>query len=93
LSLAEQQTAKQLQSLKIQLNKLQKSVQYYQSSAIPQANLMISTAHKSYQAGEIEYVEFVQSITQAWQIKEMYLSEVHNLNQVIINIETLVGHE
>jgi cobalt-zinc-cadmium resistance protein CzcA len=54
---------------------------------------MISTAHKSYQAGEIEYVEFVQSITQAWQIKEMYLSEVHNLNQVIINIETLVGHE
>lgn len=93
LSLAEQQTAKQLQSLKIQLNKLQKSVQYYQSSAIPQANLMISTAHKSYQAGEIEYVEFVQSITQAWQIKEMYLNEVHNLNQVIINIETLVGHE
>lgn len=93
LSLAEQQTTKQLQSLKIQLNKLQKSVQYYQSSAIPQANLMISTAHKSYQAGEIEYVEFVQSITQAWQIKEMYLSEVHNLNQVIINIETLVGHE
>lgn len=93
LSLAEQQTAKQLQSLKIQLEKLRKSVQYYQSSAIPQANLMISTAHKSYQAGEIEYVEFVQSITQAWQIKEMYLSEVHNLNQVIINIETLVGHE
>lgn len=93
LYLAEQQTAKQLQSLKIQLEKLRKSVQYYQSSAIPQANLMISTAHKSYQAGEIEYVEFVQSITQAWQIKEMYLSEVHNLNQVIINIETLVGHE
>lgn len=93
LSLAEQQTTKQLQSLKIQLEKLRKSVQYYQSSAIPQANLMISTAHKSYQAGEIEYVEFVQSITQAWQIKEMYLSEVHNLNQVIINIETLVGHE
>ncbi|MDI9878952.1 CusA/CzcA family heavy metal efflux RND transporter [Flectobacillus longus] len=93
LSLAQQQTAKQLQSLMIQLNKLQKSAQYYQKSAIPQANLMISTAHKSYQAGEIEYVEFVQSITQAWQIKEMYLNEVHNLNQVIINIETLVGHE
>lgn len=93
LQYAENQLTRQLQSLGIQLDKLQKSVSYYENSAIPQANLIITTATKSYQAGEIEYVEFVQNITQAWLIKEMYLSEVHNLNQVIINIETIIGHE
>lgn len=83
----------QLNSLKIQYEKSKNSLEYYEKSALPQADLIIKTATKSYQVGEIEYVEFAQSITQAWQIKEGYLSELQGFNQIIINIETIIGNE
>ena len=90
---AESQLQSQLNSLKIQVEKSETSLKYYKESALPQADLISKTASKSYRAGEIEYVEFVQNITQAWQIKEMYLSELQNFNQLIVNIETLIGNE
>jgi heavy metal efflux system protein len=93
IQLAENQLESQLKTLKIQHDKIKNSIAYYEKSALPQANLIISTATKMYQIGEIEYVEFVQNITQAWQIKEAYLSEIQTLNQIIINIETIIGNE
>jgi heavy metal efflux system protein len=93
LQLAESQLASQLNLLKIQYEKSKTSLDYYEKSALPQADLIIKTATKSYQAGEIEYIEFAQNITQAWQIKEAYLSELQGFNQIIINIETIIGNE
>jgi cobalt-zinc-cadmium resistance protein CzcA len=93
IKLTENQLNSQLNSLKIQYEKLQKSLDYYEKFALPQSELIIRTAAKSYQAGEIEYVEFAQNITQAWQIKESYLSELQTFNQIIINIETIIGNE
>ena len=93
IKLTETQLNVQLNSLKIQYEKLQKSLDYYEKFALPQSELIIRTAAKSYQAGEIEYVEFAQNITQAWQIKESYLSELQTFNQIIINIETIIGNE
>jgi heavy metal efflux system protein len=91
--LAESQLGNQLNTLKIQYEKSKYSLEYYEKSALPQADLIIKTATKSYQAGEIEYIEFAQNITQAWQIKESYLSELQIFNQIIINIETIIGNE
>ena len=68
-------------------------MEYYEKSALPQADLIIKTATKSYQVGEIEYVEFAQNITQAWQIKEAYLYDLQGFNQIVINIETIIGNE
>ena len=93
LQLAESQLESQLRTLKIQYEKSKNSLDYYEKSALPQADLIIKTATKSYQAGEIEYLEFTQNITQAWQIKELYLSELQAFNQIIINIETIIGNE
>jgi cobalt-zinc-cadmium resistance protein CzcA len=93
IKLTENQLTIQLNSLKIQYEKLQKSLDYYEKFALPQSELIISTASKIYKAGEIEYIEFAQNITQAWQIKESYLSELQTFNQIIINIETIIGNE
>ena len=93
IKLTENQLLTQLNSLKIQYGKLQKSLDYYEKFALPQSELIIRTASKIYQAGEIEYIEFAQNITQAWQIKESYLSEIQAFNQIIINIETIIGNE
>ncbi len=89
----ESQLESQLNALKIQYEKSKNSLEYYEKSALPQADLIIKTATKSYQAGEIEYVEFAQNIIQAWQIKEVYLSELQGFNQIVINIETITGNE
>jgi cobalt-zinc-cadmium resistance protein CzcA len=48
---------------------------------------------KSYQQGEIEYVEMLQNTQQAWQIREQYLQEVLAYNQSIVQIETILGNE
>ena len=93
IKLTQNQLQTQLNALKIQYEKGKKSLDYYEKFALPQSELIIKTAAKSYRAGEIEYIEFAQNITQAWQIKESYLSELQILNQIIINIETIIGNE
>ena len=73
--------------------KYRASLAYYQSTALPQAALLEKTALKSYQQGEIEYVEMLQNTQQAWQIRESYLQEVNAYNQAIITRQTIIGNE
>lgn len=80
-------------NLKAQYQTLQNSLRYYNTIALPQAELLESTALKSYQQGEIEYVEMLQNTQAAWAIRENYLREVQNNNQNIIQIETILGNE
>ena len=73
--------------------KYRASLAYYTSTALPQATLLEKTALKSYQQGEIEYVEMLQNTQQAWQIRESYIQEVNAYNQAIITRQTLIGNE
>jgi cobalt-zinc-cadmium resistance protein CzcA len=73
--------------------KFRASLAYYTSTALPQAALLEKTALKSYQQGEIEYVEMLQNTQQAWQIRESYIMEVNAYNQAIITRQTLIGNE
>jgi cobalt-zinc-cadmium resistance protein CzcA len=76
-----------------QLEKYLSSLQYYQETGLAQAAWLETTALKSYQQGEIEYVEMLANTQQAWQIREQYLQEVLAYNQSIIQIETILGNE
>jgi cobalt-zinc-cadmium resistance protein CzcA len=92
----EQQKSQFTTELQTQISlyeKLGKSLEYYQSTALEQAKWLENTALKSYQQGEIEYVEMLQNTQQAWQIREQYLQEVLAYNQSIIQIETILGNE
>ena len=73
--------------------KYRASLAYYTLTALPQALLLEKTALKSYQQGEIEYVEMLQNTQQAWQIRESYIQEVNAYNQAIITRQTLIGNE
>ena len=73
--------------------KYRASLAYYTSTALPQAMLLEKTALKSYQQGEIEYVEMLQNTQQAWQIRESYIQEVNAYNQAIITRQTIIGNE
>jgi cobalt-zinc-cadmium resistance protein CzcA len=76
-----------------QLEKHAGSLKFYQETGLAQAALLEKTALKSYQQGEIEYVEMLANTQQAWQIREQYLVEVLAYNQNIIQIETIIGNE
>jgi cobalt-zinc-cadmium resistance protein CzcA len=76
-----------------QLTKYQSALAYYETTALPQAEWLEKVALKSYQQGEIEYVEMLQNAQQAWQIREQYLQELLAHNQSIIQIETILGNE
>ncbi|RYU95543.1 TolC family protein [Emticicia agri] len=83
----------QLNMLKMAYQKHRNSLRYYENFALPQADLMMKNAIKSYQSGEIEYVELIQINQQVWQLKDSYFSTVLDFNQTIIQIETLLGIE
>jgi cobalt-zinc-cadmium resistance protein CzcA len=83
----------ELSSLFVQLEKHLNGITYYQQTGLAQAAWLELTALKSYQQGEIEYVEVLQNMQQAWQIREQYLQEVLAYNQSIVQIETILGNE
>jgi cobalt-zinc-cadmium resistance protein CzcA len=71
--------------------KHQGSLTYYEENALPQANLIIENAKKSFQSGAINYIEYFQSVQQALDIKINYINTLNGYNQAIINIEYLIG--
>jgi cobalt-zinc-cadmium resistance protein CzcA len=64
-------------------------LEYYEESAIPQADLIIGQSEKSFKAGNIDYVEFIFTINQAMEIKAGYLHTLLEYNMTIIAIEKL----
>jgi len=66
---------------------------YYENSALITANLMIDNATTSFSNGNISYLEYVQALNMAIEIKTKYLNLINNYNQSIIAIEYLVGEK
>lgn len=73
------------------LDKNQASLLYYETSALKNANLILSQARKAYQGGEIGYVEYLQSLRNALAIKSNYLQALHQFNLSVIRVEFLTG--
>jgi heavy metal efflux system protein len=87
------QTEANVKILRESLNKFQNTLQYYEQSALPQADLLLQTAYRQFRLGDIEYVEFFQNTRQAWQIREAYLMEQLRFSQTVIDLEKWLGVE
>lgn len=79
------------QSLLDDYKKYSSSVSYYENQAVPEANIIIDQASKSYKAGALDYLDFVQTLGRALAIKQNYLDALNNLNQTVISIEFITG--
>lgn len=90
-----QQYAKSLSgaynSLLMEFNKYANSLNYYENQALPEANMIIEQSTKSYRAGAMDYLDYVQSLSRALTIKESYLETLNNYNQTIVSIEYIIG--
>lgn len=67
------------------------SAEYYETSALQNAELILSQSDKAFREGEIDYTEYWLAVKNAIQIRENYLNGINNLNQAVINLEFLAG--
>ncbi len=72
-------------------NKYKSSIDYYEKQALPQTELIISQSTKSYKAGAMDYLEYIQSLSRALAIKSNYLDALNQYNQSIIALEYIMG--
>ncbi|MEO9484038.1 MAG: CusA/CzcA family heavy metal efflux RND transporter [Ekhidna sp.] len=80
-----------LQSLLQQYYKFQNSLSYYQTNALPQAELILKQAQKGFQSGDIGYVEYTQGLNRSLSVRFNYLDILNQYNQTIIQIEFISG--
>ena len=59
----------EFQSLLQEYLKYKNSIEYYEKTALPQAELIIEQSGKSYKSGDIDYVEYVLNLDKALEIK------------------------
>lgn len=64
---------------------------YYKTEGLPIAQTIIKTAQRSYKAGDIGYIEYIQNIKDALKIKTDYLTTLSNYNQTIIQLNYLLN--
>ena len=71
--------------------KYNNSLNYYEKQAVPEADIIIDQATKSYKAGAIDYLDYIQSLSRALTIKQNYLDALNAYNQTIISIDYITG--
>ena len=79
------------QSLLDEFNKYQSSVDYYEKQALPEAQMIIVQSEKSYKAGALDYLEYIQSLNRALAIQQAYLVTLQNFNQTVISLDYITG--
>ncbi len=74
-----------------ELDKNSASLNYHETSALQNANLILNQARKAFRAGEISYIEYLQSLKIYIGIKNNYLLALNQYNQSIVKLEFLLG--
>lgn len=76
-----------------EFQKWKEQIDYYKTIGSEQADEILKAAEANYGNGNIGYVEFVQSISQAIDIKTKYLDAINQYDKSIINLNYLLGIE
>jgi cobalt-zinc-cadmium resistance protein CzcA len=78
-------------SLLDEFDKNKKTVDYYELQAVPEADLIIDQATRSYKVGALDYLDYIIMLNHALTIKQSYLDALNSYNQTIISIDFITG--
>jgi cobalt-zinc-cadmium resistance protein CzcA len=78
-------------SLQRNLQKYQQALEFYDTSGKLLADETITTALKSFQGGEINFLQYVQALDQAMQIRLNYLTNLFYYNNTVIELNYLMN--
>ncbi len=67
------------------------ALDYFEQSALTTADLLLNNAQKAFRAGDVAYLEFVQAVSRAHDIRLAYLDALDRFNEAVIAIEFLTG--
>jgi len=81
----------QYNSLLSEYRKYSNSLDYYEKQAIPEANLIIDQTIRSYKAGAMDYLDYVQNLGRALKIMQDHLEALNSYNQTLVSIEYIKG--
>jgi heavy metal efflux system protein len=70
-----------------ELNKYFRQIRHYEENALKEADNLLHSAGTQLEVEEIEYTEFLQSVSLAYQIKQAYYLAILNYNQTAIQLE------
>lgn len=71
--------------------KLQRTLTYFESQALPQAAQIIANSNAAFRGGDISYVEHLQNLTLAAETESDSLEAIVRHNRIIIEIAALLG--
>ncbi|MBF8961727.1 CusA/CzcA family heavy metal efflux RND transporter [Pontibacter sp. FD36] len=73
--------------------KLQGSLDYYERTALPQARLIIDHATKAYRVGEINYQDYILSLSRALSIQANYLETLYAYDRAVIELHYMTENQ
>jgi heavy metal efflux system protein len=83
----------EMQNLAQDLQKHSNTLAFFEQGALRQADQLNKAAELSFRTGDIDYVEYVQALDQAYQLHNNYLNALRDYNQTIISLEFTAGIE
>jgi cobalt-zinc-cadmium resistance protein CzcA len=81
----------QYQQALLQYNKSIATINYYEKSALPNADTIIAIANDQFLNGDINYLDWVLLINQAITIQNEYIDAIKELNKSIIEINSYIN--
>jgi len=75
------------QNLLHELNMYFRQLQYYFDYALPQAEKLVQTATLQFENDLVDYVEYISSISLAFETQRQYLQTINNYNNTAIELE------
>lgn len=74
-----------------QLNTYESLLAYYTTTALPNASIITNNATKAYLNGDIAYVEYVQGLETALNIRLNHINAINKFNETVINLQFLLN--
>lgn len=87
---AQQQLSVQMRQALEDYKKNTIAVNYYKSSALPQAYIIVENAGKQYRSGEINYLDWVLLMRNALNIESQYIDQLNALQTSAIQLQYLL---
>jgi outer membrane protein TolC len=76
-----------LQNLILELNCNFKLIGYYETYALPRATLLLDVSKKKYECEEIDYLEYIHAVAEAFSTELDFLDTLNHYNQTAIQLE------
>lgn len=80
-----------LQAAQGDVRKFQNALTFYETVALRQATDIIGTARRFFESGQTDYINFLRTTNDAYQIRLRYVETLRSYNQSILTINYLTG--